>query len=649
MSARASGLRSLLARHLAVLTLVQALVAALGTTFILAPVLRRQAEQAMASTALAMGQRLGQVVLQAGASVHGAAELLASSPSGTDAFDLLRVAALRSPELERVYLLDDRGVLRRLAERGVDESDARRLTGLDLSRSSLLRQAEAGRTGFGEPFLSPLSEQLMLGVIHSAGRHGWLVGEISMARLSKELAATVGSSGYTAMMVDPLGRVVAHRNPQRAGRSVQLSQATLKQIRQDGQLGQLQLDGTDWAALSSPVSAQDLGWRVLVMQPQEALLQPARHTMIGILLFTLFLLGVAFVASLLLGARVTRQIAKVATYAELLADERSTANVEPVDIAEIDVLLGSLDSLAGRLREREKALRELNAGLEAQVLERTEHLQQANTALNQTLTELRSTQKELIESEKLAALGALVASVAHEMNTPIGNAMVTASTLTERAQALRAQATQGPISRREFDKGLSDLAEAASLIERSTARAAELVSAFKQVAVDQTSAHWRRFHLATLCEEMALLFRERLRRKGATLTLELDRDLELGSFPGPLGQVLSNLIDNALLHGRDHDAQLHLSCREGAPGQALVELRDNGPGIPSDLQQRVFEPFFTTRRGRGGTGLGLTIVHNLVTGVLRGQIRIDTLPEGGTRAQLLIPTDLPGSGAAPIA
>ncbi|MBP8144864.1 MAG: hypothetical protein KAY56_05970, partial [Inhella sp.] len=222
---------------------------------------------------------------------------------------------------------------------------------------------------------------------------------------------------------------------------VQLSQATLKQIRQDGQLGQLQLDGTDWAALSSPVSAQDLGWRVLVMQPQEALLQPARHTMIGILLFTLFLLGVAFVASLLLGARVTRQIAKVATYAELLADERSTANVDPVDIAEIDVLLGSLDSLAGRLHEREKALRELNAGLEAQVLDRTEHLQQANTALNQTLTELRSTQKELIESEKLAALGALVASVAHEMNTPIGNALVTASTLTERAQALRVQAT----------------------------------------------------------------------------------------------------------------------------------------------------------------------------------------------------------------
>lgn len=253
--------------------------------------------------------------------------------------------------------------------------------------------------------------------------------------------------------------------------------------------------------------------------------------------------------------------------------------------------------------------------------------------------QLQDAQQQLVEREKLAALGSLVAGVAHELNTPIGNSLVIASTLEDKTSEIEAL-NQGSTLRRSDLRGFIDAArEASTLLMRSLRNAAELVNSFKQVAVDQASAKRRKFNLHQASQEIVMTMKNQVRKAGHQIVLEMPDDIEMDSFPGPYGQVIINLINNALLHAFDgHEGgEMRMWAVQLGSERVRIVFEDNGKGIALEHQARIFDPFFTTKLGQGGNGLGLSITYNIVTSLLDGSIRVDSAVGVGTRFTMDLP------------
>jgi signal transduction histidine kinase len=248
----------------------------------------------------------------------------------------------------------------------------------------------------------------------------------------------------------------------------------------------------------------------------------------------------------------------------------------------------------------------------------------ANAELTITLEQLNATREELRRSERLAALGAMVAGVAHELNTPIGNCVLAASTLEQRTNRFAAAAAAG-LRRSDLDSFVEDTLLASGLLLRNLASSARLIDSFKQVAIDQTGSVRRRFDLAHLLAEVLATLEPGLRTAGLTVEMSAAPGVAMDSYPGALEQVLSQLVLNALIHGYPAGGPGAIRIDAGCDGQHMrVTVSDDGAGIAAGDLARVFEPFFTTRMGQGSNGLGLYIVHNLVTNVLGGTIEADS-------------------------
>ena len=305
------------------------------------------------------------------------------------------------------------------------------------------------------------------------------------------------------------------------------------------------------------------------------------------------------------------------------------------------MLVSTLLDITEEMGVRHK-IEELNASLEQRVQQRTEQLQAANADLSQAMLTLEKARDSLVQSEKLASLGALVAGVAHELNTPIGNGLTVASALDERTRAF-AQTVKQPMQRSTLEQFINDTQTAADLLVRSLSRSATLVSSFKQIAVDQTSEQRRRFDLSSLVDEVVLTISPSTRRAHCQVRTDIAAGLLLNSFPGPLVQVLTNLIDNAITHGflPEQSGTIDIVGQPCEEGWIRLTVRDNGRGIAPEHVKLVFDPFFTTRLGQGGSGLGLHIVHNIVNNVLGGQIEVQTEVGSGTSFVLLLPLSAP--------
>ncbi len=252
--------------------------------------------------------------------------------------------------------------------------------------------------------------------------------------------------------------------------------------------------------------------------------------------------------------------------------------------------------------------------------------------------ELNATQEELVRRDKLAALGALVAGVAHELNTPIGNSLVAASTLSDRAHSFADSYTKG-LTRSAVESFIADATTAGDLLVRSLQRAANLVSSFKQVAVEQSSAQRCKFSVADCMQGLET----RCGRPGLTIHRSVEGTIEMDSYAGPLTDVLLNLVSNAMVHGyagRDK-GDVYVSARLAAPGWMELSVQDHGDGIAPANLTRLFDPFFTTRFGTGGSGLGLHITHNIITGILGGRIQVHSEPGHGSRFVLSLPMVAP--------
>jgi PAS domain S-box-containing protein len=297
------------------------------------------------------------------------------------------------------------------------------------------------------------------------------------------------------------------------------------------------------------------------------------------------------------------------------------------------ILINILD-LTEQLRIQDE-LEQLNRTLESRVMDRTQDLAM-------TLDDLRRAQDELVRAEKLAALGSLVAGVAHELNTPIGNGLMVATTLRDATRDLVHQFREG-LRRSSLENYLNEADSASDILIRNLQRAGELITSFKQVAVDRTSEQRRSFQLSEIVDEILLTLHPSLRKTRFMVRSQVASGLQLDSYPGPLGQVLTNLITNAVRHGLEgrESGEVLIEAEAADTQRIRLSVSDDGRGILPENLKRVFDPFFTTRRGREGSGLGLHIVHNIVTGILGGQIQLESTPGKGTRFMLLLPRKAP--------
>lgn len=300
-------------------------------------------------------------------------------------------------------------------------------------------------------------------------------------------------------------------------------------------------------------------------------------------------------------------------------------------------------------RLAERALVTLNAELEQRVARRTHELSQA-------LQHLSSTQDDLLRSEKMAALGSLVAGVAHELNTPLGNCLTTASTLDERIRELRRSFEGGQMRRSELARFLDDGRTACGILLSSMGTANELVTHFKQVSVDQTSAQRRIFELSDVVADVLSVLRPRLRKSTVRTLEDIQLPRPIDGYPGPLGQLLTNLVMNALLHAFPEpldpakEAQICLRAWPMDEQHFGLSVSDNGQGMRAEVRRRAFDPFFTTKMGSGGTGLGLNIVYHISTGILGGQVELKSEPGQGAeflfRLPYVAPSALPAQAHA---
>jgi two-component system NtrC family sensor kinase len=302
--------------------------------------------------------------------------------------------------------------------------------------------------------------------------------------------------------------------------------------------------------------------------------------------------------------------------------------------------------LEAAMRENEKVnrtLQQAKAQMELEIQERMlaeAEVFRRNAELTELNRQLSHAHEQLVQSEKLAALGGLVAGIAHEINTPIGIGVTAASFLQEQTLEFEKLYAAGQVKHSDMTTYLRAASEAGSSLVTTLQRAVGLVQSFKQVAVDQSSEQRRRFNFNQYIDEILDSLRPTLKRTGHVIDVVCPGDLELDSYPGAFSQILTNLVINSLQHGFAGMAAGRIEIIvQSANKELSLRYADNGCGMSEANAKRVFEPFFTTRRGQGGSGLGLHVVYNLVTQTLRGRIECHTAPGAGVQFLISVPID----------
>jgi signal transduction histidine kinase len=305
---------------------------------------------------------------------------------------------------------------------------------------------------------------------------------------------------------------------------------------------------------------------------------------------------------------------------------------------DMEVKNEALQSAWDEVNKSKQEVSELNKTLEKRVLDRTKELEGSNKSLKEALEKLQLTQNQLVQSEKMVALGGLVAGVSHEINTPVGVSVTAASHLQEKTKEITSLFTSSAMKKSDLERYLNLTNEGTEVILSNLARASELIKSFKQVAVDQSSEGKRKFNVREYIFQVLLSLKPKLKKTNIHIGVNCDDKLEIESYPGALSQIITNLIMNSLVH----------AFEEGEEGAIIFDVEkqdknliftysDNGKGISKDIIGKIFDPFFTTKRGKGGTGLGLNIVYNIITQTLEGTIECESEVGIGTIFKIIIP------------
>lgn len=387
-----------------------------------------------------------------------------------------------------------------------------------------------------------------------------------------------------------------------------------------------------------------LDWLIVVAIPEADFMERINANTRATVWLSVGALAIALLMGLMTSRWILRPILSLTRAAAKLSKGQwdETLPVERSD--ELGLLAASFNSMVRQLREsfaalaiKNQEINKLNENLEARVIRRT-------AELNAKIEELVQTRNELLQSEKMASLGRLVAGFAHEINTPIGVAVGAASTLLEVARTVVKLIEQEEVDAEELISALESVEEAAELTLSNLRRAIRLVGSFKRTAVDQSSEVARLFSICETIEDVNNSLHNKFKKSAIKISINCPDSLVLFGVPGVLDQILTNLMMNSFIHGFDEGAlggSITMSAQ--LQGSNLhLEYADTGKGMDQETAEKIFEPFFTTRRGRGGSGLGMYICYNLVTSQLHGTISCVSAPREGTRFLIDYPIQTSG-------
>lgn len=331
---------------------------------------------------------------------------------------------------------------------------------------------------------------------------------------------------------------------------------------------------------------------------------------------------------ILVNALVTRHLSEMAEWARGLDIRKQLVlNRSPNTGDEIGEVVEAINHLRSNLieenrlkSEAKQQLEQVNKELESRVNERTKDLLDAIDRLNLTIDELKSTQSKLVEAEKMAALGQMVAGVAHELNTPIGICVTAQSYLNEAISLIDDKESNGSLTKDDFNSFLSSIRDGLGIMESNLSRSGALISSFKQLAIDRNNQVISTCSMTQLIKHVQDELAIELGMQKINVNLQLDEDIEIETFRDPLLIVMENLIRNSLVHGfKGGKGTIYINISE-SESRLFIDYRDDGEGIPKEVQESIFDPFVTTERRRGQAGLGMHLVYNLVTQVLDGTI-----------------------------
>lgn len=390
---------------------------------------------------------------------------------------------------------------------------------------------------------------------------------------------------------------------------------------------------------------QKLGY-VYIRASQEELSSYIQTRVLLDILIALIALGSAFFVSSKLQKRFTTPIETLLEVVQKVSKDKDYQIRAPVaPIKEYNMLsrafntmLDKIEQQISKLKQAEQENRHLTMSLEQKIEQRTDALKTSNQELLNTLSTLHQYQHQIVETEKMASLGQMVAGVAHEVNTPIGLGVTASSLMQDKLTEIQKSFDEKKLTSTQLARFLAESKENLGIIYRNMERAASLISSFKQVAVDQSNENRRQFNMLQLINEVLLSLRPNLKKTQHQLIVECPAGLELDSKPGPVNQILINLIMNSLIHAFEHieQGEIHIGV-EVKDNHCLLTYSDNGAGVPESIKKRIFDPFVTTKRGEGGSGLGLHLVYNLVTQALNGKINLESELGQGVQIQIDFP------------
>ncbi len=372
------------------------------------------------------------------------------------------------------------------------------------------------------------------------------------------------------------------------------------------------------------------------------------------LLIAVIALFCAFFISIRLQKRFTRPIENLLAVVQKVTKEKSYSMRAPAaEIEELHMLGRAINNMLDRIEQQfnkvqqaEQEIRQLNQGLEHKINERTLALKSSNQDLLNTLETLHQYQNQIVETEKMASLGQMVAGVAHEVNTPIGLGVTASTLMQDKLADIQKSFDEKKLTSSQLAKFLTESKENLGIIYRNLERAASLIRSFKQVAVDQSNENRRQFNMLQLMNEVLLSLRPNLKKTQHQVLLECEPSLEIDSKPGPINQILINLIMNSLIHAFENKEHGVIKVVVNvANSRCYVHYSDDGSGVPEHIKKRIFDPFVTTKRGEGGSGLGMHLVYNLVTQALNGKITLESTLGHGIDIQFDFPVVIKSSAA----
>ncbi|MBF9017069.1 MULTISPECIES: sensor histidine kinase [unclassified Oceanispirochaeta] len=548
----------------------------------------------------------------------------------------------QNEDIQAILLLDENGIVVSAAIKGPAYQSGGTMIGSDMSYNPLYLEAiDLGRPVWSDQYLSLLAGATTIGVAVPGG-HYTAIAEVSIDYLLSTIRLAVGNLNLDVWVIDKRGEVVVDTEKiytpgvdnlfgidfvQQASReSITILDVSFKGVRYN---------------IASSLS-DSLGWIFLVRMP-AGLAHPDIYSRITDMFILIIIQGLFIVVITPFAANpLSRSMKDLADYAAELSSFKVQAPWVYQSVSEINSLADNLKFMADEVQQRETSLRDLNHELEVRVIRRTRELRVANKDLNISLRDLNMMKDELVESEKLSALGALVAGVSHELNTPLGNALMAVSTMNDRHEEFK-KIREGELTVNDLEDYKEHIGTGLAISQRNLEKAAELVRSFKQVAVDQTSSKRRSFSLDEMLSELLLTLQPLIKRTPIKIVRNFQMGIDMNSYPGILGQIITNLITNAVEHGFNgkYKGEIFLFSEQESPDEVLIRVQDNGRGMSESVCRKIFEPFYTTRQGHGGTGLGLSIAFNGARQVLGGSLEAESELGKGSTFTLRLPVNAP--------